>query len=63
MKKLSDFEQTAEHKIKAEAVVEAFKEELSALVAKYNGFPGILESEVSFVSAGISKALYAESIK
>lgn len=61
MKKLSEFEQTAEHKIKADAVVEAFKEELTSLIAKYNGFPGILESEVQFVSNGILKVLHAAS--
>lgn len=61
MKKLSEFEQTAEHRIKADVVVEAFKEELTALIARYNGFPGILESEVQFVNSGILKVLNAAS--
>ena len=62
MKKISDFEQTAEIKLQAGAIVEAFKEELSALISKYNNYPGLNES-ASVVSEGISNALKEASSK
>jgi len=62
MKKLSDFEKTAEVKLRADAVVEAFRLELDALVNKYTGFEGLHESEKPVVAAAIGKVLYAASI-
>lgn len=61
MKKLSDFEKTAEVKLRADAVVEAFRLELDALVTKYTGFEGLQESEKAMVVNAIGKTLYKAS--
>lgn len=62
MKKITDFEKAAEVKLQAGAVVEAFKEELNALILKYSSYPGMNESK-SVLVEGISNALIEASKK